>query len=149
MTSVRIEPATFVDFEAIEALLVENHLPTAGVKEWMSSALVARAGSSTVGCAALELYPSGALLRSVAVAESRRGEGIGRQLTDAALVLARTHGSPAVFLLTTTAGGFFPRFGFEPVARADVPADVKRSIEFTSACPSTALVMRARLNGDG
>lgn len=147
MTSVRIEPATSADVEAIEALLAENHLPTVGVKEWMSSALVARAGSRTVGCAALELYPSGALLRSVAVADSRRGEGIGRQLTDAALVLARAHGAPAVFLLTTTAGGFFPRFGFEPVERTDVPADVKQSIEFTSACPSSALVMRASLKG--
>ena len=147
MTGVRIEPATSGDFETIEALLADNHLPTAGVGEWMSSALVARADGEVIGCAALELYPSGALLRSVAVAESRRGEGIGRQLTDAALVLARTHGSHAVFLLTTTAGEFFPRFGFEPVDRADVPADVKRSVEFTSACPSTALVMRAWLRG--
>jgi amino-acid N-acetyltransferase len=145
--AIAIGPAKKTDLPDIERLLIANRLPTAGVSDWLSSAIVARAKGGVIGCAALELYPSGALLRSVAVAGSRRGEGIGRQLTDAALVLARTHGSPAVFLLTTTAGDFFPRFGFEPVDRADVPDDVKQSIEFTSACPSSALVMRAWLRG--
>ena len=145
--TIAIGPAKKSDLGDIERLLTANGLPIAGVGDWMSSAIVARAKGEVIGCAALELYPSGALLRSVAVAESRRGEGIGRQLTDAALVLARTHGAPAVFLLPTTAGDFFPRVGFEPVDRADVPADVKQSIEFTSACPSSALVMRAWLQG--
>jgi amino-acid N-acetyltransferase len=111
----------------------------------MGSALVARAGSRTIGCAALEVYPSGVLLRSVAVESAWRGRGVGRQLTDAGLDLARSRGADAAYLLTTTAGDFFPRFGFERVERADVPDDVKQSIEFTSACPSSALVMRARL----
>jgi len=48
-------------------------------------------------------------------------------------------------LLTTTAADFFPKFGFEPIARADVPASVQSSIEFTSACPATATVMRKTL----
>ena len=49
---------------------------------------------------------------------------------------------PSIYLLTTTAERYFPKFGFEPVARADVPATVQTSIEFTSACPSSATVMR-------
>jgi PAS domain-containing protein len=67
----------------------------------------------------------------------------------AGLDLARSLGARAVYLLTTTAGDFFPRFGFTRVERADVPDDVKKSIEFRSACPSSALVMRAALNGHG
>ena len=145
MTGVRIEPATSQDRAEIEALLAANRLPIDGVKDWMESALVARAGSRTIGCAALEVYPSGVLLRSVAVESAWRGRGVGGQLTDAGLALARSRGAEAAYLLTTTAGDFFPRFGFERVERADVPDDVKQSIEFTSACPSSALVMRANL----
>ncbi len=145
MTGVRIEQATSQDLAEIQALLAANRLPIAGVKDWMASALVARAGSRTIGCAALEVYSSGALLRSVAVASAWRGRGVGGQLTDAGLALARSRGAEAAYLLTTTAGDFFPRFGFERVERADVPDEVKQSIEFTSACPSNATVMRKLL----
>ena len=147
MTGVRIEPATSQDLAEIEALLAANRLPVDGVKDWIGSALVARAGSRTIGCAALEVYTSGVLLRSVAVASAWRGRGVGIQLTEAGLELARSRRAEAAYLLTTTASGFFPRFGFEPIERADVPNDVKQSIEFTSACPSNALVMRMDLTG--
>ena len=40
---------------------------------------------------------------------------------------------------------FFPKFGFEQIARADVPASVQASVEFQSACPASAVVMRKRL----
>jgi len=50
-----------------------------------------------------------------------------------------------VYLLTETAGHFFPRFGFHAISRAEVDVAVRRSTEFTTACPSSALVMRAEL----
>ena len=98
-----------------------------------------------MGSAALEEYPSGVLLRSVVVDENMRGERLGELLTREALDLASRHGHRTAYLLTTTAAKFFPRFGFAPVDRAEVPEDVRASIEFTSACPSTAIVMRANL----
>jgi len=52
---------------------------------------------------------------------------------------------PAIYLLTTTAEQYFPKFGFERIARSDVPPGVQTSIEFTAACPSSATVMRKRL----
>jgi len=93
-----------------------------------------------VGCSALEVYGDFALLRSVAVDEYHRGDGLGRDLTRAALDLARQRGVSEIYLLTETAGEFFPRFGFKPTSRADVPATVQESVEFTSACPVSALV---------
>jgi amino-acid N-acetyltransferase len=93
------------------------------------------------------MYDDGALLRSVAVDPTQQGRRLGHQLTEAALSLARTHGADIVFLLTTTAERFFPKFGFEPIARADVPASVQTSVEFQSACPASAIVMRKRLTG--
>jgi amino-acid N-acetyltransferase len=142
---VAIERARDDDGDAVCALLEQNQLPTAGLREHLSTTLIARHGRRVVGSAALEMYADGALLRSVAVSPDLRHLGLGRELTQAALRLAEELRVPAVFLLTTTAETYFPRFGFERITRAEVPATVLSSVEFTSACPATAVVMRKRL----
>ena len=50
--------------------------------------------------------------------------------------------------LTSTADQYLSTFGFEPIERREVPASVQASIEFTSACPVTAIVMRKWLSPD-
>ena len=140
-----IGPATDGDLPQIRALLERLHLPLAGVDDHLQTMLVAREGELIVGTAALELYGGGALLRSVAVDPSRHGRQLGHQLTEAALRLAAAHGAGTVFLLTTTAEQFFPRFGFEPITREEVPSSVRESVEFQSACPASAVVMRKHL----
>jgi len=142
MTTVTIDPARPSDYDVVEALLEREHLPLDGLRQHFEHAIVARAGNRIVGCAALEMYEGGALLRSVAVDAEYRGAGVGSDLTDAAIQLARRHLVSAVYLLTTTAERFFRKFNFEIVDRADVPATVLVSGEFTHACPSTAIVMR-------
>lgn len=144
-TPIRIEAAGPADADAVFCLLEQNHLPLEGLENHLATTLVARQGGRIVGSAALELYPDGALLRSVAVAAELQGQGLGHELTDAAIRLGRDLQVPAVYLLTTTAERFFPKFGFERIERADVPATVRSSIEFTSACPSSAIVMRKAL----
>ena len=138
---ITIEPAEPADWPAICALLQQNGLPLAGLADHLSHTLVARAGSQLVGCVALERYDRYALLRSVAVLAGVRGGGLGRRLTEAALGLARRDQVQAVYLLTETAATFFPRFGFHPLERHQVPAPVQHSIEFTTACPASALAM--------
>jgi amino-acid N-acetyltransferase len=140
-----IESATPHDLPQIHALLEQLRLPLAGVDEHVSTMLVARDAERIIGTAALEMYADGALLRSVAVEPRQQGKRLGHQLTDAALQLAATRGAHAVFLLTTTAERFFPRFGFEPITRDQVPASVRASVEFQSACPASAIVMRKQL----
>ena len=140
-----IESAHERDLPGIRALLERLLLPLAGVDEHLPTMLVARDGEEIVGTAGLELYAEGALLRSVAVDPSRQGEQLGHRLTDAALQLATRHGANSVFLLTTTAERFFPRFGFERIDRAHVPPSVRASVEFQSACPASAIVMRKQL----
>lgn len=135
-----IAPATPADLPAVLALLAANKLPQEGL-EHGATVLVARDGSRVVGSVALELYGDAGLLRSVAVDAAWRGRGLGHALTDRALELARRRGVRTVYLLTTTAGEFFPRFGFRPIDRADVALAVRQSVEFTSACPASALVM--------
>jgi amino-acid N-acetyltransferase len=134
------------ELTAVVALLTHSRLPEAGLTEHVDSLLVAREGDRVVGCAALEVYGEQALLRSVAVDESMRGRGLGRDLTRAALELAEGRGVLTVYLLTETAAGFFPRFGFAVVDRASVSGAVTSSAEFTTACPSTATVMALDLS---
>jgi amino-acid N-acetyltransferase len=145
MMPTHIESARPADAADILALVAQNGLPTDGLNDHLATAVVAREDARIIGTAALELYPDGALLRSVAVSAAQRGRGLGRLLAEAAIALARDRGAAAIYLLTTTAERFFPRFGFEPITRADVPPRVRTSIEFTSACPSSAIVMRKSL----
>lgn len=141
----QIEAARAGDLDEVMRLLAENHLPPDGLPEHVETLLVARENGHIVGSAALELYADGALLRSVAVAPPLRRQRLGRALTEAAIQLARERQVPAVYLLTTTAPEYFPKFGFEAITRADVPAGVRTSVEFTTACCASAIVMRKRL----
>ena len=145
MTASTVERARADDVDGVLALLDENQLPTAGLTRHIATAVVAREGGRVVGSAALEIYADGVLLRSVAVTPARQHQGLGRELTTAALQLASELHAPAVYLLTTTADHYFSQFGFERIARANVPASVQASVEFASACPSSATVMRKRL----
>jgi amino-acid N-acetyltransferase len=140
-----IGPMHREDREAVHALLRSCGLPLDGFDEPIVTAIVARDATRVAGSAALELYPPYALLRSVAVKPSYRGRGLGQFLTAEALALARARGIGAVYLLTETAAGFFPRFGFRPVTRETVPLEVRQSVEFQTACPSTAQAFELRL----
>lgn len=137
-----VRPAEAAD---LFLLLEENRLPLDGLKDHLGTTLVARRDGKIVGSAALEVYPDGALLRSVAVSQELQGQGFGSELTGAALRLAQDLQVPAIYLLTTTAERYFLKFGFERIERDEVPATVRTSVEFTSACPSSAAVFRKRL----
>ena len=79
---------------------------------------------------------------------SRRGRGLGRRLTFAAVDLARTLGVETLYLLTETAERFFGMLGFYPLPRAEVPDAVRVSAEFAFVCPASARAMRS-LTTDG
>jgi amino-acid N-acetyltransferase len=138
---VIIEGARPDDAAAMTRLVAQSGLPLDGLRDALATALVARADGQVVGTAALERYEDGALLRSVAVETGWRGRGLGGRLTEAATELARTLDAPAVYLLTTTAERFFSKYGFVRIERSDVPSSVQSSIEFTQACPASAIVM--------
>lgn len=140
-----IDTATRRDLPEVRTLLERHHLPLDGVDDLTDAMVVARDAGRVVGAAALEFYTDGALLRSVAVDSGLQGRRLGHQLTEAALQVAQSRGAHTVYLLTRTADRFFPRFGFEHITRADVPLSVQTSIEFRSACPASATVMRKRL----
>lgn len=145
---MRIGPATAGDYPEIEALLREHRLPEAGLRPHLHSTLVAREGARVIGAAALEIYDRSALLRSVAVTGTQRGRGLGRALTEAALDLARARGVATIYLLTETAEAFFTHLGFRKTARSAVAALVQQSVEFTTACPASAVCMALEFTPD-
>lgn len=143
--TISIDAAQPQDLPEILRLLARHDLPHAGLADHLDSALVARDGV-VVGCAALELYEGSALLRSVAVSPELQDQGLGGRLTTAALDMARRHDVQRVYLLTTTAEDYFPRFGFRRIARAEVAPAVHASAEFRGACPESAAVLALDLD---
>lgn len=150
-----VRTATPEDLAAIEQLLGEADLPTAGVAEILTEHpedfLVAELNETRrrlVGVAGLEVRGDNALLRSVAVAPGQRRSGTGRELVCRIVEYAEGRGLNALYLLTTTAERYFPRFGFERTDRADVPEAIACTVEFQSACPASAVAMK-KLLGSG
>lgn len=140
-----IEEMSNHDRPAVRALLERAGLPLDGFDEPHVIALVARDDARIVGSAALEVYEPYGLLRSVAVDDRHRGQGLGQLLTSEALALARRRALSSLYLLTDTAAPFFARLGFAAIPRSEVPPEVARSVEFTTACPASATVMMRRL----
>lgn len=136
-----VRPATPADLAGVEALLTRSGLPLDGVRDALPTFVVAQAGDDIVGVAGLELCRDNALLRSVAVADSHRSHGVGRALVTRVITDAEARGIPALYLLTTTAEHYFPKFGFRPIARDQTPDDIRATAEFTSACCASAVVM--------
>lgn len=138
-------PATVADRAALLRLLEAANLPRAGLPEDLVAFLVAELCGRVIGAAGLELYGESALLRSVVVDPECQGTGVGRRIVSEALELARRRGASDVFLLTTTAQEWFPRFGFSREDRLRVPQPMLESAEFRGACPASAVLMRLRL----
>ena len=133
------------DYAAVAGLLASAGLPTAGLSPSLTDFVVAAADDGLVGAVGLEVYGPAALLRSAVVADRARGRGLGAALVDRLLEHARARGVRQVYLLTTTAEDWFPRFGFTRIARHAVPAALHASAEFRGACPESATVMEAIL----
>jgi phosphoglycolate phosphatase-like HAD superfamily hydrolase/N-acetylglutamate synthase-like GNAT family acetyltransferase len=135
----RLRPAQAVNRAAIEALLTKTGLPLDGLSDQFPSAyVVAVAADGLVGVAGLEQHGRDGLLRSVAVVPSLRRTGLGSALVDERLAEARKRGLERVSLLTTTAGAWFSRRGFAERPRDAASNELRASVEFASACPSTA-----------
>jgi arsenite methyltransferase len=138
---LEIRSAASADAAAVEMVLTASGLPTAGVREWLPRFIVAVRDGRLEGVAGLEVHGEDGLLRSLAVAASSRGQGLGSRLTARVVEAARAAGLRRLYLLTTTAEAYFPRHGFRRIERGEVSAEVQGSVEFREACPESASAM--------
>ncbi|HLK47795.1 MAG TPA: N-acetyltransferase [Bryobacteraceae bacterium] len=78
-------------------------------------------GDLLLGCGALHFYsPTAGEIRSLAVAESAKTQGVGRRLIEALLAEADNYQLHAVFAFTYVVD-FFSKVGFHPVERGILP----------------------------
>lgn len=138
-------PAREDDVSAILHLLRTCQLPVSDLASGQRMFFVALADEQVIGCVAVEIYADGGLLRSLAVDSGFRGRGIGQKLVSEAENWAVNNGLSRLYLLTTTAAGFFTLQGWKNTERATVPATIALSSEFASVCPSTAVCMTKTL----
>ncbi len=141
-----IRAARDADLTTVRQLLVAAKLPTDGLEEQFGDGYaIAESNGTAIGAEGIEIYGDAGLLRSAVVDAGWRGRGVGDALTQDRLRWAAGRGLREVWLLTTTAADYFPRFGFAPAARADAPAPMQESREFAEACPASAIAMRRLL----
>ena len=81
------------------------------------------------------------LLRSIVVPAGLRGGGHGWQVAQALAGQARTDGAESLWLLTTSADGFFASLGWTVIGRASAPEAVRASRQFSGLCPVSAVLM--------
>jgi N-acetylglutamate synthase-like GNAT family acetyltransferase len=99
-----------------------------------------------VGCVAIEMVGDVALLRMLAVAPDRRGEGLGYVLVEAATERARAQGVRHLYLVTDGAQGYFgEKLGFAAIDRKDVVAPIQATAEYALARSKNATWMRKEL----
>jgi amino-acid N-acetyltransferase len=129
----------------VVTLLKAEKLLTDDLPESLENFVVATDAEGVIGVAGLEVYGQYGLLRSVAVRADKRDRGIAKELIKEIEALATGKGLTELFLLTETASVYFGRKGYEQISRAEVPAEVQASSEFSYACPQSAIVMKKKL----
>ncbi len=137
----QLAPARPDDAAEIAALLTACGLPSRDIAAHLPHFTVARDGGRLVGVIGLEVHGAIGLLRSLAVDEDRRGEGIALRLYAAELAVARRAGMERLFCLTTSAQRFFEMLGFRALPRDAVPEAIRDTEEYRTLCPATATCM--------
>ena len=127
---------------AVKQLLSESSLPIEDITaQHLQHFFGCGSGLELEGLVGLELYGEVALLRSLAVASSRRGSGVGSGLVAHAERHARDQGVQSLYLLTTTAEAFFMRRGYARIPRDAAPTAIKSTKEFSGICPTSSAFM--------
>ncbi|MFB9842920.1 arsenic resistance N-acetyltransferase ArsN2 [Mucilaginibacter ginsenosidivorans] len=136
-----------IDYQAdVEAILAAEKLPVSDLPASLDNFLVAKLDDRIAGTAGLEVYGEYGLLRSLAVEPASRGNGIAGELLKGVEELAQGKRVKTLYLLTETAPGYFSRKGYLTIGRANVPAEVQQSSEFSFVCPQSAIVMMKNLS---
>jgi len=152
-----VEKATVKDVEQMHKLI--NYYADRGemlarslseIYENIRDYFVVREGERVIACAALHVsWLDLAEIKSLAVAEDSRERKIGAKLVESCLEEARQIGIATVFCLTY-APGFFEKFGFAQVDKAELPRKVwtecYRCPKFPD-CDEVALVQKLEVEG--
>ena len=128
---IEVRPARTSDIKAIHKLIVDFasggrmlQKETVTLYESVQEFMVAVEDGQVVGCGALHvLWEDLAEVRSVAITENLRGNGIGNLILERIIERARELGLSRIFCLTFETN-FFGRHGFEEIQGTPVEPEV-------------------------
>ena len=142
---MNIVPASQNSFSAAIELLKNNNLPTEDINPG-TQLFVVEEGDNVIATVAVEYDYNDALLRSLSVSEEKRSSGIGAELVDFIEDYVRKQGVRTIYILTTTAAGFFSRRGYTLIDRSNVPQFIKDTKEYSVICASSSTLMKKKLS---
>jgi amino-acid N-acetyltransferase len=132
-------------FRRFEEVLAEANLPTGDLLADPASYYAVEDAGEPSAFGGLSLLGEHALLRSIVVRPIARGAGQGKAIVAALAEMAGAKGARQLWLLTTTAEGFFSHQGWEVVDRRHTPAPIAATYQFASTCPASAVLMCRKL----
>jgi len=113
-----IEPAGPAMVDTLRAFLARADLTVSGLDAPGIRLWLLMDGTTVVGSTGFERSGEHALIRSVAVDDTLRGQGHGERLARYALEKAAAEGARRAWLFSRRSGRFWQRLGFEPADRA-------------------------------
>lgn len=137
-----ISQAIAQDLPEVLQLLKLLDLPIEGVKEHFQNFFTMREDEMIVGCVGVEIYENIGLLRSIGIHPSFQGRGFGQQMVGRIEEFSVEKELNSIYLLTETAEKFFLNLGYNYVPREEVDVKIKQSIEFTTLCPSSPVMVK-------
>lgn len=147
-SSISIRPADSQnDLAAVSALLSDSKLVpiTPDAQFGPQYALAVEANGRVVGVAGIEVHGTDGLLRSVCLDPQFRSLRLGAALVENRIQWAREQGLDALYLLTTTAANYWPKFGFVSIERNTAPSGIAQTHEWSGACPAASTAMKLEL----
>jgi amino-acid N-acetyltransferase len=140
-------PAFTQTESGIKSLLEDCGLPSDDINaSYLDNFFVIKDSGQIVGSVGLEICGEFGLLRSLALSESLRGQGIGAQLVGHIEKYAPSKNIRSIYLLTTTADQFFTHLEYQTIGRENAPEPVQETTEFQSICPACAVCMCKQIN---
>ena len=146
---IEIRSAKPEDWTDVQRLLESARLPSSDLAaDKLQGFFVATLQGQVLGVAGVEMASSFGLLRSVAVDQAQRHQGLGGQLVEHCLRLARARALKALYLIPNDdrAARFFTHHRFTLIERRLVPYALRGLAEFTHLCPQSYPCLRLALD---
>lgn len=131
---IYIRKATLKDYPQVLGILTKVGLPIEGVAEQLKHFFVAETHGNLIGVCGVHVSRSKGLLRSLAVVNAFRNQGVGRRLFEACLQQAKELGLDELYVLTQDRQSFFTKLGFEQIERTAVPDYMQSMRGFAELC---------------
>ena len=137
--TLEVENATIDDALAIKELLQVCDLPIVNIEKQIGDFIVAKQQKKLLAILGAVYDDEGnVLLRSFAVREENRRQGIGEMLIRTMLEIMTKKKITKIFLLTETADAYFSRMDFNEIQRTEIPDLLLSKSGLDKACPCSS-----------